>query len=248
MIYLNDVPVTPTIFHDKTSQVWKLPENLLQNHKFNIRWVFEHEGEFVHLAQLADLLEQYENCEYCTLELPYLPYARQDKFRNNNETFALRTFAFLINQLWFDEVKIHDPHSILAIDLIRNSKAIYPTRDVTRYFEGMNCDIVCYPDKGALTKYSEIYDFPFIYGNKNRVQSTGRILNYEVVGDASGKRVLIVDDICDGGATFIFLAKALLEQGAKEVSLFVTHGIFSQGVQVLKDAGIAHVFTPSGEH
>lgn len=49
----------------------------------------------------------------------------------------------------------------------------------------------------------------------------------------TGKRVLIIDDICDGGRTFIELAKILKFQlGASEVELYVTHGIFSKGFEV----------------
>lgn len=93
------------------------------------------------------------------------------------------------------------------------------------------------PTKARAPKYAAIYgDLPFIHGEKVRDQSTGRITSYEVVGNPKGKRVLIVDDICDGGATFITLAKALLGQGATEVHLFVSHGIFSKGTRVLFDA------------
>ena len=57
----------------------------------------------------------------------------------------------------------------------------------------------------------------------------------------------MVDDLCDGGATFILLAKELLSKGAKEVHLFVSHGIFSRGLGVLFDAGIKRVFVKDGE-
>jgi len=58
---------------------------------------------------------------------------------------------------------------------------------------------------------------------------------------------MIVDDICDGGATFILLAKELYAAGAKEVNLFVTHGIFSKGLIPLYEAGIKRIFTQDGE-
>ena len=45
---------------------------------------------------------------------------------------------------------------------------------------------------------------------------------------------MIVDDICDGGQTFIELAKALEKQGAHQIFLYVTHGIFSKGLDTLK--------------
>jgi ribose-phosphate pyrophosphokinase len=46
--------------------------------------------------------------------------------------------------------------------------------------------------------------------------------------------LIILDDICDGGQTFVELAKHLKAQGAKAIYLYITHGIFSKGLSVLK--------------
>lgn len=252
MLYLNGQPLNVTVFPDKTSQVWKLPTSLLANKFRQIKWVFDNEGEFLQLAQLVQLLKSVDiyTGPY-TLELTYLPYGRQDKEVSNEATFALRTFAQLLNSLKFHKVIIHDPHSKIALDLIQNSVAKYPMEQVEKAAqlcgEGT---IFCYPDKGALSKYVKIYEMsyrPHIYGEKVREQLTGKITSYKVIGDPAGKDVLIVDDICDGGATFKLLAKDLLAGGAKSVSLFVTHGIFSQGVKTLFDSGINRVFTEDGE-
>jgi ribose-phosphate pyrophosphokinase len=245
MISINNQPVPTTVFPDNTSQVWHLDPKLLASPTAAVEWTFSHEGEFLQLAQLKDLLD-LRSIE-ATLELPYLPYGRQDKPVDNDATFALRTFAKLVNSLKFKAVTIHDPHSQIALQLIDRSVAIYPAKAVHGVFAEV-ADLVCYPDKGARTKYSEIYsDLPYIYGEKVRDQSTGRITNYELIGNPKGKRVLIVDDICDGGATFKILAAALLRQGATEVHLFVSHGIFSQGTRVLFDAGITRLFTGTQE-
>jgi len=62
-----------------------------------------------------------------------------------------------------------------------------------------------------------------------------------------GDRVLIIDDICDGGRTFIEITKLLLQAGVESVSLHVSHGLFSQGIDVLKEAGIKTVYTAKGK-
>lgn len=257
MLYLNGNALhSPqlTIFPDNTSQVWKLEGFPFDGEKIHIEWDFDREGEFLHLAQLVKLLK--DDCEpsEITLEITYLPYARQDKPISNTMTFALRAFAPLLNSLKFDEVIIHDPHSELALRLIENSKAVYPTKLVEQVAQSMdkngNLTIFCYPDKGALTKYSKVYEQsyrPHIYGEKVRDQATGNILSYQLFGTCVDRNVLIVDDICDGGATFKLLAKDLLSAGAKEVNLFVTHGIFSRGIKTLLDSGIKRVFTAKGE-
>lgn len=246
MIYLNGKPINVTLFPDQTSQVWKLdsfePNSIYQS----IEWEFQTEGEFMELAQLKTLLDQQDYKAFLTLK--YLPYGRQDKDVGNTQTFALRTFATLLNKLHFDKVVIMDPHSQVALDLINNSEAVYPILPLLNVESTTKVDIICYPDKGAYTKYSHIYDFPFtIRGEKVRDQLTGTITSYTVSGDVTNKKVLIVDDICDGGATFVKLAEMLKEKGAKEVYLFVTHGIFSKGLQHMYKAGIEKIFTQYGE-
>ena len=61
--------------------------------------------------------------------------------------------------------------------------------------------------------------------------------------DLEGQSVVIADDIADGGYTFIKLAEKLKEKGAGKIFLYVSHGIFSKGLDVLLDAGIDCVYT-----
>src|ERR1700722_6455547 len=250
MFYVNNVRVIPTIFPDKTSQIWNLPEELVNSYDFEIRWEFEHEGEIMQLAQLVDL---FAHSHSLVLKIKYLPYGRQDKVVSNKTTFALASFAKLINSMYFDYVDIMDPHSKEAIKLIKHSRAEYPTEQLLKALNETRSDAVCYPDKGAVEKYTQLYlGTPYMYGEKVRDQRTGKILSYQLKTNNKyepqiGDRILIVDDICDGGATFILLAKELISRGITDVNLFVTHGIFSKGLKVLFDAGIKRVFTQDGE-
>jgi ribose-phosphate pyrophosphokinase len=251
MILLNGQPLSVTHFPDNTSQVWKI-DNLDKLTEAKVTWQFSHEGEFMQLAQLKTLLDSYGIKS--ELHLSYLPYGRQDKAISNEATFGLHTFAALLNSLNFSKVTIRDPHSLKALNLIKNSKDVYPCRAIDQILFEHKYDLICYPDAGAKTKYAgkgpySIYNFPpaVIFGDKVRDQATGNITSYALQGECAGKNVLIVDDICDGGATFKILAKCLLDKGAKSVALFVTHGIFSKGVRTLIDSGIARVFTADGE-
>lgn len=56
----------------------------------------------------------------------------------------------------------------------------------------------------------------------------------DVFGDVEGKICLITDDICDGGGTFLLTAMALKDRGAVDVKLYVTHGIFSKGLDIFR--------------
>lgn len=246
MILINGTPLNVTMFPDKTSQVWKVAALDIPNTNWvNITWRYENEAEVMHLAQLKMLIDKY--AMRATLNITYLPYARQDKEVTNESTFALRTFANILNSLRFNKVIITDPHSDVALQLINNSFATYPLEQLCSAIDKTKCDVVCYPDKGAVYKYTNVYDYKYIYGEKTRNQSTGVIEKYKLIGNAPGTNVLIVDDLCDGGATFIALSKELFISGAKEVNLFVTHGIFSKGIEVLKQSGINRIFTKDGE-
>lgn len=244
MIYVNGVAVNTTVFPDNTSQVWKLPVDSYKRH-VSVVWKFSHEGEVMQLAQLKALLD-YE-CLTADLDIEYLPYGRQDKHVSNDATFALRVFANILNDMEFPVVHIQDPHSEAAIELIKNSYAYYPRKELAKMVDKCKSDLVCYPDSGAARKYGMIYDYAFVECNKVRNQATGEITGVKLIGTVEDQVVLIVDDICDGGRTFIEVAKVLYEAGAKRVDLFVTHGLFTKGLRPLRDADIIHVYTPKGE-
>ena len=118
----------------------------------------------------------------------------------------------------------------------------YETRNVTHS--------LVYPDKGACDRFASGYKFPSwhqtaepVVLSKKRELATGKILGMEIVSGTPGECCIIVDDLCDGGATFIGAAKCLREAGAKFVGLVVAHGIFSKGLDVLFDNGIDHIHT-----
>jgi ribose-phosphate pyrophosphokinase len=153
----------------------------------------------------------------------------------------------LLNSLCFDYVSILDPHSKEATKLIETSGANYPVHKIEYVMNITESTLYCYPDAGAFDKYTDILAGFHIHGEKVRNQSTGHIDSYKLIGSCRDHNVLIVDDICDGGMTFILLAKELYKAGAKSVSLFVSHGIFSKGLTPLKEAGIKYIFTDKGE-
>jgi ribose-phosphate pyrophosphokinase len=236
VILLNGNEISPTIFPDNTSQVWNIQEYLTPYGRDVITFDFESEEEIFWLYQLAHLIHNQSSC--AILKMDYLPYARQDKGVSDFTTFALYSFAKIINQMNFHEVHCVDPHSPVS-DIIRNLKVSYPLVEVMTAFKGF--DIACYPDKGAIDKYLPIYGLPSVCATKIRDQRTGEILTTTFNDNVLNKKILIIDDICDGGRTFIGLAKVLYNKGASSVGLFVTHGLFTKGIEVLKDAVISHI-------
>lgn len=180
------------------------------------------------------------------LDIRYLLGARMDRALSATEPFTLDVVARVINGSSFRRVRILDPHSAVATQLIHNSVGVYPTEIVKAVRNTIGPHELVAPDKGSITRLErDLKEYPLIHADKTRDPSTGKITGMALhnVVDLTGTTCLIVDDICDGGATFINLATLLKGRGAKAVHLFVTHGIFSKGLKVLLDGGIDRIFT-----
>lgn len=229
------------MFPDGTSQVWKLPKEFLVADEVTVIWNFEAERELIDLMSLRMLLTKEVN-----LHIPYLPFGRQDKDVNNDATFNLHVLAQIINSLNFTKITSVDVHNpTVAIDLIDDfhNITVGPLHD--RLIEKIKPQYVVYPDRGASQRYN--VDLPSVVALKLRDQSTGQIIGHELNDNyefKKGDRLLIIDDICDGGATFISVANMLHKTKAgMKIDLFVTHGIFSKGRQHLLDNGINAIYT-----
>lgn len=247
MFKINDELVKMTMFPDGTSQAWKLPEHLFDRMTVNIDWKFDHEGEVIQLAQIADLFRA-NGTPKINLHMDFLPYARQDKPISNTATFALATFAKIINSCNFNKVTTYDVHSKVALKLISKLESTIPYDVVNKTIKETRATLIAYPDQSAYIKYVND-DQNCIWAVKVREPLTGNIMGLEINNPlvVNEKRVLIVDDICDGGATFKAISEKLLTLGAVNVDLYVTHGIFSKGLDTLRESGINRIFTRVGE-
>ncbi len=175
------------------------------------------------------------------LTYPYLPFSRQDRVIDGLEPFSLKLFAEIVNAQRFASVAILDPHSDVAPALLDNCYVV-PQWDIARrvipqgWFDDPETLFVS-PDAGAYKKVAKLIsdDSRIVTGVKVRGEG-GKILHTDVFSptDIHGRPCLIIDDICDGGRTFVALAECLLKKGAKSVALYVTHGIFSKGFDELQ--------------
>lgn len=178
------------------------------------------------------------------LTMPYIPYARQDRRCVNGEAFSLKVFCKLINSMKFDRVHVVDSHSSVATALLDNVEEIcvdelLADTILSEYLDLPNAVLVS-PDAGSSKKIQTISErfeaSKVVRADKVRDCHTGAITGTVVYCDSLvGKDCIIVDDICDGGRTFLELGKALKAKGASTVTLFVSHGIFSQGFEKLDE-------------
>lgn len=184
------------------------------------------------------------------LVLPYIPYARQDRVANIGEPLSVKVFCSLINSMEFSCVTVLDPHSDVASALIERVRVVHPhdflPQELDWRAEFRHGLALVAPDAGARKKVetlAKVMHVPVVYGTKTRDTATGALTGFGVEGDVpTNKPLLVVDDICDGGGTFIGLAKVLSEKTTQPIYLYVSHGLFTRGVQCLLDAGYARVF------
>lgn len=182
------------------------------------------------------------------LKLPYLPHGRADRVFEVGNPHPLKQFLLTISK-YFDKIYLTDPHSEYY------KKHFFRWEEIVEVIPQHQCfietvgkdiqsgDIMVSPDKGAQDKVYRLQQSldvrviatHLIIAAKERDPNTGRILETrlpEVVPKLEGKTCWIVDDICDGGGTFIPLAEKLKKAGASKVNLYVTHGIFAKGLDL----------------
>lgn len=176
------------------------------------------------------------------LDVRYLLGARMDRAIDWAQPFTLKLVAQTLNSYGLTKVRILDVHSDVALKLIRNSENVLPYNAVDQVRTAIDSHIIVCPDKGAADRVCRLVMSRVIFCTKKRDMQTGVLSGFEV-GNPSyvkDKNALILDDICDGGGTFVGLAKELRAKGAKTVNLFVTHGIFSKGLPL---EGIDKIYT-----
>ena len=210
-------------------------------------------NDFMLLAQLVEAVRHQTDVLVSHLDLPWLPWARQDRHMVSGDSFALKVFASQLNTLKFDKVNVLDPHSDAAAAAIDNFVAIpqevclMQSASLSRLFQ-QNALMLVAPDAGSLKKIDAVaraagVEQYAILSNKRDVAS-GSLTGFTLLaGDVRGRDLLIVDDLCDAGGTFIGSAQVLRDAGARSVSLYVTHGIFSKGVEHLFANGIDAIYT-----
>jgi len=176
------------------------------------------------------------------LYTPYFMGARSDRrFTEGDANYLKQVICPIINSQKFESVTILDPHSDVLEACLDNfvkvnnhdivKKAL---TDIDNKRDAQDRIVLVSPDAGA---YKKIFDVAqkfdirkIITATKVRDIKTGKILHTEipVLDQHEDLKYVIVDDICDGGRTFIELAKAIHDsRPTAEIYLIVTHGIFS---------------------
>lgn len=194
-----------------------------------------------------------------SLYVPYFLGSRSDrKFEEGSNNYLKDVICPIINSLNFESVTVLDSHSDVLEACLNNFKKIDNLKLVSYALENLYCDgntkdhvthvtknpnfILVSPDAGANKKIFKVaeqigYTGDIITCSKSR-DVNGKLNKVNVPLEFSGKDLIIIDDICDGGATFINIAKTIRSRVHNSVKqpkiyLIVTHGIFSKGLSEL---------------
>lgn len=206
---------------------------------------YEDDAELIRLAMICDAIRrEYGSGVDIRLNMPYVPYSRQDRVMCTGESLSVAVVAKFINGLGFSQVVVEDPHSDVTTALFDNV-LVYDQSMLMRRFghairKKLGDYMIVSPDAGALKKIYKCAAVlgvnDIIYASKIRNVDTGTIketrIDYSTVDFKGTENLLIIDDIADGMGTFLALAEQLKKKTTGKVALYVTHGFFTKGVDI----------------
>ncbi|KAA2214791.1 ribose-phosphate pyrophosphokinase [Teichococcus oryzae] len=170
-----------------------------------------------------------------TAVVPYFGYARQDRKSGPRTPISAKLVANLITEAGADRVLTLDLHAgqiqgFFDIPVDNLFAAPLFARDILERYKGRDLMVVS-PDVGGVVRARAIAarlhtDLAIIDKRRPRA-GVSEVMN--VIGDVDGRDCILVDDIVDSGGTLCNAADALIKNGAKSVSVYVTHGVFSGG-------------------
>ncbi len=196
--------------------------------------------EFLALLLLVHS-EQLAGRKVNHLCVPFLPGARQDRVNEDGGDVlqAARVVCKMLNAFDVHSRAVLDPHSHVSAHALR-AILTHHASHVAAYAESMLAGYtgIIAPDQGAVDRAAAVaatLRLRWVRANKVRNSTTGKLTDFTCPPLAPG-RWLVVDDICDGGGTFLGLATTvLMENEGVSLDLFVSHGLFTQGVEKLLD-------------
>ena len=227
----------------------KLDPNYMFDNRgaIKVEWFYEGDSELFTLICVKRHIDRHFPGQDVILDMPYIPHARMDRVKSDEDVFTLKYFCEIINSLNFKIVWVRDAHSNVSLALLENVCDTGVKSYINKATQASKAEVLFFPDEGAMKRYSDQSPLPYAFGMKKRDWTTGKIQGLEIIHpeNIKDKNVLIVDDICSRGGTFYHSAKALKAAGAKSVSLYVTHleETVTLGDLASSDGLVDHIYT-----
>jgi ribose-phosphate pyrophosphokinase len=187
---------------------------------------------YMELFFIIDSLKR-SGAKSITLVVPYLGYQRQDHIFRDGEAVSLEVIIKLLESLGISKLISFDFHSVRIPQLFNVPVVHLSALEVfANVINKMNKEdlVLVSPDMGGIARISKLSELtgglPFISIVKDRDLVSGDIESAVVNGDVE-KKAIIVDDVVSTGKTLIAAANLLQKNGAKDISVMATHGIFA---------------------
>jgi ribose-phosphate pyrophosphokinase len=169
-----------------------------------------------------------------TAVMPYFGYARQDRKMGGRTPISAKLVANLVTRAGADRVLTMDLHAGQIqgfFDIPTDNLLATPVLadDIRENHDRPKELMIVSPDVGGVVRARALanrLNADLAIVDKRRAgPGVSEVMN--IIGDVKGRRCVLFDDIIDGGSTLVGAAAALAEQGAAEVSAYVTHGVLS---------------------
>lgn len=242
-----DISLTPALvkrFADQEISV-EIQENIRGSDVFVVQSTSAPANDnLMELLLALDALRR-ASCRRVTAVIPYFGYARQDRKSGPRTPISAKLVANLITQAGAHRVLTMDLHAgqiqgFFDIPVDNLYAAPLFARDIKNRFADRNL-IVVSPDVGGVVRARALAsrlgcDLAIIDKRRERAGQS-EVMN--VIGQVADRDCILIDDIVDSGGTLVNAAKALRDQGATGVSVYVTHGVLSgSAVQKITDSVI----------
>ena len=233
MIKINKTVVNINKFPDGTPKINIDPDHIKARTYdgstwIDIDWFYESNDELFYLLLVKKLLESHFTDVKYSLCMPYIPNARMDRTKNDDEVFTLKYFCDFINSLNFTAVYVLDAHSDVSTALLNRCTCENPQEYIDDIIINPSDNLVLYfPDAGAAKRYADLFpELMYCYGEKRRDWKTGKILGLDIRSngvDLTNKTILMIDDIISYGGSLFHSAKALKDLGVYKIYTYATH-------------------------
>ena len=170
-----------------------------------------------------------------TAVIPYFGYARQDRRTKARTPISSKLVANMLVSAGVERVLTMDLHAgqiqgffDIPVDNLYASP-IFALDIANQFRDRMGDLMIVSPDVGGVARARELakrLNAPLSIVDKRR-EKPGEIAEMTVIGDVKDKVALIVDDMCDTAGTLCKAAEVLMENGAKEVHSYISHGVMS---------------------
>ena len=226
----------------------EINENIRGNSIFIIQSISSPANDnLMELLLSIDALKR-SSAKNITAVIPYFGYARQDRKVVPRTSISAKLVSNLITKAGADRVVTVDLHAGQIqgfFDIPVDNLFATPifARHIKKKIKSKNMICVA-PDVGGTERaraLGKILNVGLAIVDKRRPKpGQSQVMN--IVGDVKGKTCIIVDDIIDSGGTIVNAAKALKNRGAKEVYVYITHGVLSgEAVKKIKNSVIKNL-------